>query len=102
MERRSQLLSAEADSLRGKKTNARIDSNHVGRIGRTVKIRDAPGRNIMAVCQGIDMDELAAQPQKEGVESLVKSLEEMMDVVAKQAQAVKGERRTSSWQERKP
>ena len=43
----------------------------------------------MAVCQGMDMDELAAQPQKEGVESLVKSLEEMMDVVAKKAQSFK-------------
>jgi transaldolase len=37
--------------------------------------------------QGIDMDELAAQLQKEGAESFVKSWEEMMDVVAKKAQA---------------
>lgn len=35
------------------------------------------------------MDELAARPQKEGAESFVKSWNEMMDVVAKKAQAVK-------------
>jgi len=35
--------------------------------------------------QGIDMDKLAAQLQKEGAESFVKSWEEMMDVVAKKA-----------------
>jgi transaldolase len=39
--------------------------------------------------QGIDMDELAAQLQKEGAESFVKSWDEMMDVAAKKAQAVK-------------
>jgi transaldolase len=39
--------------------------------------------------QGIDMDVLAAQLQKEGAESFVKSWEEMMDVVAKKAQALK-------------
>jgi len=39
--------------------------------------------------QGIDMDELAAQLQKEGAESFVKSWEEMMGVVAKKAQAFK-------------
>ena len=39
--------------------------------------------------QGIDMDALAAQLQKEGAESFVKSWDEMMDVVAKKAQAFK-------------
>jgi anaerobic selenocysteine-containing dehydrogenase len=39
--------------------------------------------------QGIDMDALAAQLQKEGAESFVKSWDEMMDVVAKKAQAYK-------------
>ncbi len=39
--------------------------------------------------QGIDMDALAAQLKKEGAESFVKSWEEMMDVVAKKAQAFK-------------
>ena len=39
--------------------------------------------------QGIDMDEMAAKLQKEGAASFVKSWEEMMDVVAKKAQAVK-------------
>jgi transaldolase len=39
--------------------------------------------------QGIDMDVLAAQLQKEGAESFVKSWEEMMDVVGKKAQAYK-------------
>jgi len=39
--------------------------------------------------QGIDMGALAARLQKEGAESFVKSWEEMMDVVAKKAQAVK-------------
>jgi transaldolase len=39
--------------------------------------------------QGIDMDELAAQLQKEGAESFVKSWDEMMDVVARKAQAFK-------------
>jgi transaldolase len=39
--------------------------------------------------QGIDMDKLAAQLQKEGAESFVKSWDEMMDVVAKKAKASK-------------
>ncbi|MBS1214271.1 MAG: transaldolase, partial [Proteobacteria bacterium] len=39
--------------------------------------------------QGIDMDELAAQLQKEGAESFVKSWDEMMGVVAKKAQTFK-------------
>ena len=39
--------------------------------------------------QGIDMDELAAKLQKEGAASFVKSWEEMMDVVAKKARAVR-------------
>ena len=39
--------------------------------------------------QGIDMGALAAQLQKEGAESFVKSWDEMMDVVAKKAQALK-------------
>jgi len=38
---------------------------------------------------GIDMEALAAQLQKEGAESFVKSWEEIMDVVAKKAQAFK-------------
>ncbi len=37
----------------------------------------------------IDMDKLAAQLPKEGAESFVKSWEEMMDLVAKKAQACK-------------
>jgi transaldolase len=39
--------------------------------------------------QGIDMDQLAAQLQKEGAESFVKSWDEMMDVVAEKAKAYK-------------
>jgi hypothetical protein len=39
--------------------------------------------------QGIDLDELAAQLQEEGAESLVKPWDEMMDVVASKAQASK-------------
>jgi len=39
--------------------------------------------------QGIDMEKLAAQLQKEGADSFVKSWEEMMDVVAKKALAYK-------------
>jgi transaldolase len=39
--------------------------------------------------QGIDMEVLAAQLQKEGAESFVKSWEEMMDVVGKKTQALK-------------
>jgi len=35
----------------------------------------------------VDMDALAAQLQKEGAESFVKLWDEMMDVVAKKAQA---------------
>jgi len=38
--------------------------------------------------QGIDMDELAAQLQKEAAESFVKSWDEEMDAVARKAQAV--------------
>ena len=38
---------------------------------------------------GIDMDALAAQLQKEGAESFVKSWDEMMDVVAEKAKAYK-------------
>ena len=37
----------------------------------------------------INMDKLAAQLQKEGADSFVKSWEEMMDVVAKKALAYK-------------
>ena len=48
--------------------------------------------------QGIDMDALAAQLRKEGAESFVKPWDEMLDVVAKKAQAYKQARRKVSWQ----
>jgi transaldolase len=58
-----------------------------GEHGELGRIRSAGGGEPDEVVsalerQGIGMDELAAQLQKDGAESFVKSWEEMMDIIA--------------------
>ncbi|MBP1599841.1 MAG: tal 1 [Acidobacteria bacterium] len=60
-----------------------------GEHGELGRILSAGGGESDEVVYTIDMGALAARLQKEGAESFVKSWEEMMDVVAKKAQAVK-------------
>jgi len=48
--------------------------------------------------QGIDMDALAAQLQKEGAASFVKARDEVVVVIARKAQVYKQARRKGSWQ----
>ncbi len=62
-----------------------------GELGRILSSGGGESDEVVYTLQrlGIDMDALAAQLQKEGAESFVKSWDEMMDVVAKKAQALK-------------
>jgi transaldolase len=62
-----------------------------GELGRILSSGGGESDEFVYTLQrlGIDMDALATQLQKEGTESSVKSWDEMMDVVAKKAQALK-------------
>jgi hypothetical protein len=62
-----------------------------GELGRILSSGGGESDEFVYTLQllGIDMDVLAAQLQKEGAESFVKSWDEMMDVVAKKAQTFK-------------
>ena len=62
-----------------------------GTLGRVLSAGGGDAEEtIMKISRlGVDMDALGAQLQKEGAESFVKSWNEMMDVVANKAQALK-------------